>query len=93
MSGMTTAMLDRPVEGLEATAPQSLSFAPNTQVRAFLLHRPLGDLLIYANEHSHRGPAGATRQYLGHWHEAMVAGRESDLPVFVHEADRDEVTA
>ncbi len=92
MSGMTTAMLDSPVEGLEATAPQNLSFAPNTQVRAFLLHRPLGDLLIYANEHSHRGPAGATRQYLGHWHEAMVAGRESDLPVFVHDDDRDEAS-
>ena len=33
----------------------------------------------------------AERQYLGHWHEAMVAGRDSGLPLFVHDADRAEV--
>ena len=92
MSLMHTVMLENPVEGLEATAPQSLSFAPSTQVRAFLLRRSLGDLLIYANHHVDRGFAGATRQYLGHWHEAMVAGHDAGLPLFVHDADRDEVT-
>jgi glyoxylase-like metal-dependent hydrolase (beta-lactamase superfamily II) len=88
---MTTLTLDRPVEGLEATEPQALPFAPTTHVRAFLLRRPLGDLAIYANEHTGRGLEGATRQYLGHWHEAMVAGGPSGLPVFVHDADRAEV--
>ena len=87
---MTTMTLETPVEGLAATAPQSLSFAPNTHVRAFVLRRDLGDVLLYANDKVDRGVM-AERQYLGHWHEAMVAGRESGLPVFVHEADRAEV--
>jgi len=91
MSAMTTITLETPVEGLAATAPQSLSFAPTTQVRAFLLRRELGDLLVYANDKVDRGLM-AERQYLGHWHEAMVAGRESGLPAFVHDADRAEVT-
>lgn len=86
---MTTTMPDSPVEGLEATKPQSLSCAPSTQVRAFLLRRPLGDVLVYANAHVEPS-LEATRQYLGHWHEALVAGQDSHLPVFVHDADREE---
>lgn len=87
---MTTITLDSPVEGLAATAPQSLSFAPSTHVRAFVLRRDLGDVLVYANDSA--GPdVMAERQYLGHWHEAMVAGRGSGLPLFVHDADRAEV--
>ncbi len=82
--------LETPVEGLAATAPQSLSFAPSTHVRAFLLRRDLGDVLIYANDKVDRAVL-AERQYLGHWHEAMVAGRDSGLPLFVHNADRAEV--
>jgi glyoxylase-like metal-dependent hydrolase (beta-lactamase superfamily II) len=92
MRFMTTLMLDSPVEGLDATAPQSLPFAPNTQVRAFVLRRELGDLLLYANDKVDRSLM-ADRQYLGHWHEAMVAGRDSGLSVFVHDADRAEVTS
>ena len=87
---MTTMTLETPVEGLAATAPQSLSFAPSTHVRAFLLRRELGDVLVYANDKADRDVM-AERQYLGHWHEAMVAGRDSGLPLFVHEADRAEV--
>ena len=90
MSAMTTLMLDSPVQGLAATAPQSLSFAPSTHVRAFVLRRELGDLLVYANDKVDRSLM-ADRQYLGHWHEAMVAGRDSGLPVFVNDADRAEV--
>lgn len=86
---MTTMTLETPVEGLAATAPQSLSFAPSTHVRAFVLRRELGDLLVYANDKVDRAIM-VERQYLGHWHEAMVAGRDSGLPVFVHDADRDE---
>jgi glyoxylase-like metal-dependent hydrolase (beta-lactamase superfamily II) len=88
MFGMTTMTLETPVEGLEATAPQSLSFAPSTQVRAFLLRRPLGDLLVYANAHA--SGMSVSRQYLGHWHEAAVAGRDSGAPLFVHEADHEQ---
>lgn len=92
MSAMTTMTLESPVEGLAATAPQSLSFAPNTHVRAFLLRRELGDLLVYANDKADHAIM-AERQYLGHWHEAMVAGRSTGLPVFVHDADRAEVAS
>ena len=54
MSAMTTITLETPVEGLAATAPQSLSFAPSTHVRAFLLRRELGDVLVYANDKADR---------------------------------------
>ena len=34
--------------GLHASAPQALSFAPSTHVRAFLLQREQGNLLVYS---------------------------------------------
>src|SRR5918995_5191850 len=90
------------IPGLHASAPQALSFAPSTHVRAFLLQREQGNLLVYgaatvadeARSIAERG--GVPRYYLNHWHEADVAGEGAlgalGAPLFCHENERAEVT-
>ena len=92
-------LLARPrfVAGLYPTAPQPLPFAPDLHVRAFLLQREAGNLLVYstgrlgeeARELERRG--GVARRYLNHGHEALFPSPEIAAPVFVHAADRDAV--
>jgi glyoxylase-like metal-dependent hydrolase (beta-lactamase superfamily II) len=89
------------IPGLYASAPQPLSFAPSLHVRAFLLQREQGNLLVYgtaklADEAAAIGDLGAVaRHYLNHWHEADIAGEAAlgalGAPLFCHEADRDQV--
>ena len=87
--------------GLHASVPQALSFAPSLHVRAFLLMREQGNLLVYgtAKVAEETGAiaegGGVARHYLNHWHEADIAGEGAfgalGAPVFCHEADRAEV--
>ena len=87
--------------GLYASAPQALSFAPSLHVRAFLLQREQGNLLVYgtatvADEaRSIAELGGAARHYLNHWHEADIAGQDAlgalGAPLFCHEDDRAQV--
>jgi hypothetical protein len=71
--------------GIRPSDPHPLPFAPDTHVRSFVLEREHGDLLVYGAPDP---PAGATRHYLNHWHEAMF-GDESGAPLFVNEHDRE----
>ena len=71
---------------LHASEPSALSFAPDVYVRAFVLERVAGDLLVYDAPGAVAGTAVA--QYLNHWHEPMVGGGKTGLPIAVHEADR-----
>ena len=99
---MTTqaGSLETIVPGLHATSPEPLSFAPDTLIRAFLLEREHGNVLIYSNS-ALEGDAkalsatGVERQYLNHWHEAMFdsswISERLDAPLFCHEADEAEV--
>jgi glyoxylase-like metal-dependent hydrolase (beta-lactamase superfamily II) len=87
--------LDTVVPGLHATSPQPLPFAPSLTVRAFLLERPRGNILIYSTTELERDRAalddlGVSRRYLNHWHEAMFA-TELEAPLFVHERERARV--
>ena len=75
--------------GLIASDPEPLPFAPGLHVRAFLLERDDGDLLVYAAPAAAR-LEGASRQYLNHWHEAAFGGG-SYAPLFVNEHDRKAV--
>jgi glyoxylase-like metal-dependent hydrolase (beta-lactamase superfamily II) len=90
------AKLESIVPGLHATSPQPLPFAPSLTVRAFLLERSRGNILIYSTTELERDlPAledlgGVSRRYLNHWHEAMFA-TELDAPLFVHEHERASV--
>lgn len=85
------------IPGLYTSAPQPLPFAPSLDIRAFLLHRKQGNLLIYSvTEFDSNVPVvqslgGITRQYLNHWHEAMFVSERVDVPLFCHENDREFV--
>jgi glyoxylase-like metal-dependent hydrolase (beta-lactamase superfamily II) len=85
------------VPGLYASEPESLPFAPSLHVRAFLLQRTGGNVLVYSvpgfdsTAPEIRELGGVSRHYLNHWHEAMFAPQAVDAPLFVHENDRDEV--
>jgi glyoxylase-like metal-dependent hydrolase (beta-lactamase superfamily II) len=97
---IASASLEAVAPSLHATPPQRLSFARTLGVRAYLLVRPRGNLLVYATDTlAAQAPAiaalgGAARHYLNHWHEAAVAGAlgaESAAPVYCHAADAAEV--
>ena len=85
------------VPGLYASEPESLPFAPSLQVRAFLLERSEGNVLVYsapgfdAGSPEVRDLGGVSRHYLNHWHEAMFAADAGGAPLFVHEDEREEV--
>jgi glyoxylase-like metal-dependent hydrolase (beta-lactamase superfamily II) len=93
--------MDSVITGIHASAPERLSFAPTIEVRAFLLRRPGGNLLIYSapgiaeDADAIEGIGGIARHYLGHWHEAglgcaKIAAR-FEAPLFCHENERASV--
>jgi glyoxylase-like metal-dependent hydrolase (beta-lactamase superfamily II) len=93
----TASDLATEIPNLFASPPERLSFAPTLEVRAFLLRREQGNLLIYSaptlgvelgaiNE-----LGGVSRWYLNHWHESGFIPDELDTPLFVHAADRQHV--
>jgi hypothetical protein len=83
--------LETPIDGMRASQPHALPFAPSLHVRAFRLRRDAGDVLVYGAP----APAGAgiARHYLNHWHEAAFATADSNVPLFVHADDRDAAAA
>jgi Metallo-beta-lactamase superfamily len=80
------------IAGLRASPPQPLPFAPSLHVRAFVLEREHGDVLVYSTE-TVADPGNLTRWYLNHGHEAMFLPESVDAPLFVHERDRAAVEA
>lgn len=91
--GVEAARLEALLDGLRATAPQPLSFAPSLRVRAFVLERERGNLLVYtapglgAYARALSDLGGVARHYLNHGHEAMFLPDSGGPPIFVHEAD------
>jgi glyoxylase-like metal-dependent hydrolase (beta-lactamase superfamily II) len=91
--------METAVPGLCASLPQALPFAPVLDIRAFLLERQQGNVLVYsvdglrAEEPSIEDLGGVSRQYLGHRHEAMFASDRIAAPLFTHENERDSVAA
>jgi glyoxylase-like metal-dependent hydrolase (beta-lactamase superfamily II) len=89
--------LETVIPGLHATRPEPLPFAPSIEVRAFLLEREPGNILVYSTGELDRDAAaiedlgGLARRYLNHRHEAMFGPAELDAPLFVHECERDTV--
>ena len=91
------------IPDLYASAPEALSFAPSTHVRAFLLRRDQGNLLIYSaptvvdDAAAIKALGGVARHYLNHWHEAAFGGADRiaatfKAPLFCHEDDRQEAS-
>jgi Metallo-beta-lactamase superfamily len=78
------------IRGVNASTPQALPFAPSLEVRAFVLDRPDGRVLVYSND-TLADPEGVTRWYLNHSHEAMFVSGAVSAPLFVHERERPAV--
>jgi glyoxylase-like metal-dependent hydrolase (beta-lactamase superfamily II) len=83
------AQMETAIPGLQASAPEPLPFAPDLHIRAFLLQRGAGDVLVYSVRGLELG--GVSRWYLNHRHEAMFPAQGVDAPLFVHERERAEV--
>jgi glyoxylase-like metal-dependent hydrolase (beta-lactamase superfamily II) len=91
----------RDVAGLHATAPQPLPFDPSLSIRAFLLERERGNLLVYStgvldeDVPTLRERGGFARQYLNHRHEALFGSdgpaRELAAKLNVNAADAGSV--
>jgi glyoxylase-like metal-dependent hydrolase (beta-lactamase superfamily II) len=85
------------INGLHATEPESLPFAPATHIRAFLLEREGGNVLVYSTGTlasslpAYEALGGIARHYLNHRHEAMFASSEVAAPLFVHEREAEDV--
>lgn len=81
--------LQRPPRGVRPSEPQVLPFDPAVHIRAFVLERDAGHLLIYSVDGLRDEPA--VRHYLTHWHEALFTRGHAGVPLFVHEADAPRV--
>ena len=85
------------IEHLYATTPEVLPFAPSLDIRAFVLRRDRGNLLLYSTtalrDDTSRIAAlgGISRHYLNHSHEALFASDSVDAPLFVHESGLEAV--
>ena len=89
--------MDIVIPDLYASAPEPLGFGPSLEIRAFLLQREQGNLLVYRSEMLERDVeavndlGGISRQYLNHWHEASPVcdwvANTFDAPLYVHEED------
>jgi hypothetical protein len=89
--------METQLEGLHASPPQALPFAPSLHIRAFLLRRDQGNLLLYsvdgleAEALAIEELGGVSRQYLNHRHEAMFASDGLSAPLFSHQDEREAV--
>jgi glyoxylase-like metal-dependent hydrolase (beta-lactamase superfamily II) len=89
--------METALPGLHASRPEPLPFAPSLHIRAFLLIRDRGNVLVYGVPGlESEAPAiedlgGISRQYLNHRHEAMLASDWPSAPLLVHENERESV--
>ena len=97
----TLTDMETAIPGLYASAPHPLPFAPSLHIRAFVLRREPGNLLVYAaptvEAHADAIAAmgGISRQYLNHWHEASFGGASVattfEAPLLCHVNERESV--
>jgi glyoxylase-like metal-dependent hydrolase (beta-lactamase superfamily II) len=86
----TATHTDLRIPGLEPLGAQPLPFAPSLEIRAFVLERERGNVLVYST--SELGdPGDISRWYLNHGHEAMFVPDSITAPLFVHERERPAV--
>jgi hypothetical protein len=94
----TAKAIDTEIQGLYALTPEPVPFAPSLDIRAFLLRRDRGNLLLYstttvqANAPAIEALGGISRHYLNHRHEAQFSSKGIDAPLFVHESERESVS-
>jgi glyoxylase-like metal-dependent hydrolase (beta-lactamase superfamily II) len=86
--------------GVHASSPALLPFDQAFEIRAFLLQRPAGNLLLHGaptlsdEARAIEALGGVARHYLGHWHEAMFAKADflvrQEVPLLAHADDRQQ---
>jgi hypothetical protein len=81
--------MQRPPRGIRPSEPQVLPFDPSVHIRAFVLEREAGNVLVYSVDGLKQEPV--VRHYLTHWHEALFAKGDAGAPVFVHADDAAQV--
>jgi len=89
--------MDIVIPDLYASKPEPLGFGPSLEIRAFLLRREGGNLLVYRSAMTEADApeindlGGISRQYLNHHHEASPAcdqiAEAFDALLHIHEAD------
>ena len=88
--------LEKIGESLHASRAELLPFDRTLAIRAFLLEREHGNVLIYSTDGFEAAATkplgGISRQYLNHQHEALFAAESVTAPLFVHDADRPVVS-
>jgi hypothetical protein len=94
--------MDTVTPGLYASEPEPLGFGPSLEIRAFLLRRERGNLLLYRANTLERDIravkdlGGLSRQYLNHRHEASPAcdwvAKTFGAPLHCHENERRSVS-
>jgi glyoxylase-like metal-dependent hydrolase (beta-lactamase superfamily II) len=94
--------MENVIPGLYASTPEPLGFGPSLEIRAFLLQRGRGNLLVYRSQILERyieeinALGGISRQYLDHRHEASPAcdwvAKTFDAPLHVHEGEAPTVS-
>lgn len=94
--------MDNVIPGLYASTPEPLGFGPSLEIRAFLLQRERGNLLVYRSGMLERDVeeinalGGISRQYLNHHHEASPASdwvaESFGAPLQVHEKEAPSVS-
>ena len=94
--------MENVIPGLYASTPEPLGFGPSLEIRAFLLQRERGNLLVYRSQILKRdieeinALGGIFRQYLNHRHEASPAcdwvAETVGAPLHVHEEEAPTVS-
>jgi glyoxylase-like metal-dependent hydrolase (beta-lactamase superfamily II) len=98
MSSPHTSPLEVPIDGLLATPTARLPYQHDVLLRSYVLVRPEGNVIIYnspgvsSSAEAIRDLGGASRLLINHAHEAMYGSPSLDVPVYVHEGDRAEVS-
>jgi len=93
----TDTRLESSVRGLYATPTSPLPFLSGVVVRSFVLEREQGNVIIYNSPGITVAAKGImklgrpTRLLVNHWHEAMYDAPDLDVPIFVHERDREHM--
>jgi glyoxylase-like metal-dependent hydrolase (beta-lactamase superfamily II) len=88
--------LDSALRGLHATPTAPLPFLKGVVVRSFILEREQGNVIVYnapgitAASEEILALGRPDRLLLTHWHEAMYGVPELNVPIFVHENDREQ---
>lgn len=95
-------IMEKIASGLYASKPEPLGFGPSLEIRAYLLRRERGNLLVYRSATLEEDTktvnelGGVSRQYLNHHHEASPAtdriAKTFDAPLHIHEEDAAEAS-